>query len=440
MKSLSILLYEWKHFVRSPFKVVALLLFLLASIYGLHNGASLYKTQLTEIEKINEKVDEERKENLEFYDTEEKGPEDKPWIDLSTPFWAIWLSNTYHFKTPSPAIVYSIGETEQFGFYKRVNIWASTMDSDMTKEIANPERLQIGTLDFSFALVYLLPLLLLILVYNLRSSEAEQNFLPLIEVQTASKNRWLLSRIFFYIVLLILVIVGLLIYGAMLTGVFSQDSSAFGQVLLYSLLYLLFWGAIYYFILRKGTRIVNNTLKMVGVWLLFAFIIPAISLQWITIEKPANLMTDFINASRDETWDLYDLPDSVVQQQLNKLFPEIIDSPAAKDSTKIDQARRGSFSALSNELLKSRIALIEKDNEAKNQRVRATYFYNPVTFFQNRFNETSQTHYNDYQKFRNEIQSLIDKQIKTLVVDTWNEKVVDKEGYVKYTEELLKMD
>jgi ABC-2 type transport system permease protein len=49
MRSLGVFLYEWKHFVRSPFKIVAIVLFMVASIYGLHNGADLYDKQTNEI-------------------------------------------------------------------------------------------------------------------------------------------------------------------------------------------------------------------------------------------------------------------------------------------------------------------------------------------------------------------------------------------------------
>ena len=229
-----ILLFEWKHFTRSPFKIVALILFVLASIYGLHNGASLYQEQTAEINKIKEKIEEDVRPYLTYYDEGKQGPEDRPWVNLSEPFWAIWLTFSHHFKEPSPALVYSIGQAEQFGYYKRVTFMASPYDADMTEEIANPERLQTGTLDFSFTLLYLLPLLLLILLYNLQSAEAEQGFLPLIEVQTASKNSWLLTRVSFYVLLLSVALLLLIIYGALLTNVFATTSGVVGQMLLYS--------------------------------------------------------------------------------------------------------------------------------------------------------------------------------------------------------------
>ena len=432
MRILSTLLYEWKHFVRSPFKVIALLLLVLAAVYGLHNGASLYHEQLSEIDSIKQTIEENRAEYLAYYDEGQVGPEDAPWINMTEPFWAVWFNYIYHFKTPSPALVYSMGQAEQYGYYKRVTFWASPYDADMTQEIANPERLQIGTLDFAFTLLYLLPLLLLILLYNLKSMEAELGFLPLVEVQTASSGTWLLSRVAFYVGLLFVVVIGLLAYGALLTDLFTITGAAFGQMLLFSLLYLLFWSVLYYLILRTGASIMGNTLKMVGIWLLFAFIIPAVVHQWISIEKPANLMMDLIDGKREKREELYDLPESVLRTQLYELFPEIPGSPVAQDSTRIDGAFSDSYSALVNELMKSSIAPIEADNESKNELVRGSYWLSPITYFQNRFNAIAQTHYDDYQNYREEIQGLIDKQIRTMVLDTWNDKTVDKDAYLDY--------
>ncbi len=437
MSILDIFLFEWKHFSRNPFKVVALLLFLVAAAYGLHHGASLYHEQTATIDVIKTQAAEERQKYISYFDEGKKGPEDRPWIDLTTPFWAIWYNGIYHFKAPSPALVYSIGQAEQYGFYKRVTFWASPYDSDMTQEIANPERLQTGTLDFAFALLFLLPLLLLILLYNLRSAEAEQGFLPLIEVQAISQNTWLLSRVAFYVALLFVAIAALLVYGAFLTPVFSSAPAAFGRMLLFSSFYLLFWSVIFYFIIRSGKSIMGNALNMAGVWLVFVFLIPGLVHQWVSIKKPANLMTEFIDATRDEQEKLFNQPDSVIQAQLDALFPEIVDSPVARDSTKRNLAMNRSSSALANELKKSSIGVIEADNQTKNELIRSTYWFNPIAFFQNQLNAISESHYDHYQHYRDQIQRLIDKQIRTMVLDTWNGVKVDKEQFLHYNKNLV---
>jgi ABC-2 type transport system permease protein len=404
----------------------------LASIYGLHNGADLYKKQKAEIERIEQRVVEQRQKIIdEHYEKGELVPENRPWIDYSTPFWAIWYSSPYHFKKPSPAMVYSIGQSEQYGFYKRITFWASPYDADLVEEIANPERLQTGSLDFSFALLFLMPLVLLVLLYNVKSFETEQGFLLLIEVQNPSKNTWLLSRISFYTLLLFLVITGLLIYGALLTHVFEQAGKTFGQMLLYVFAYLLFWSILYFFILVRSKSILGNTLKMSAIYLLFAFIVPATVHQVLSIKHPANMMTDFIDV-RDEQQELFDEPDSVYQARLITLFPEIVKSPIYVDSIGIDVAMNRSASALVNELKKASIEPIEKEKQVKNGFIKSTFWFNPVSFFQNRFNAIAQSHYNDYQNYRNEVQLLIDKQIRSMVLDTWYEVEVDQKKFGEY--------
>jgi ABC-2 type transport system permease protein len=433
MKNLGIFLYEWKHFIRSPFKIVALLLFVLSAIYGLHNGANLYKKQKVEIEKINQKVAEQQQKILAYYEKGEKGPKDRPWIDVTTPFWATWNVSTYAFKKPSQAMVYSIGQAEQYGFYKQISVWASPYDADMAEEISNPERLQSGTLDFSFIVLYLLPLLLLILLYNIKGAEAEQGFLPLIEVQTGSKNAWLLARVAFYGMLSMVVLAGLMFYGAMLTGVLSVENSVFINILLLLFFYLSFWTGIYFFILRQGKSSVINTLQMIGIWMLFAFIIPATVHQWVSIEKPANLMTDFIDVTRDGQEKLFSQPDSVQLKQLIELFPQISKSPFIKDSNKTKEALSFSASGLGSKMIKEAIAPIKGQSEAKNALIQKTYWFNPITFFQNQLNALTQTQYNNYENYRTDIQTLIDKRIKIMVIDIWNDVKVDKQKYMEYT-------
>lgn len=438
MKGLAIFIFEIKHFWRHPFKVIALLLFIIAAVYGLHNGASLYNKQLTEIRTIEQVSDKKKQEIINYYDKGETGPSTHPWINVTTPFWAIWNTSIYDFKKPSPTMVYSVGQAEQYGFYKRISVWSSPYDADMAQEIANPERLQSGTLDFAFVLLFLLPLLLLILVYNIKASETEQGFIKLIEVQTASKNTWLLSRLLLYLVLLLVVITALLIYGAIITDVFSTHMQSFWNMLLYSFLYLILWTAIYFFILKKGQTIVANTLKMVGVWLLLAFIIPASVQQYISIKKPTNLMIDFIDAQRDEQQELFEQTDEDIQSQLLALFPEIKNSVAVNDSIKSKAAINQSGAALANELVKESIVIIETDNQEKNALIKSTFWFNPVVFFQNKINAITETHYADYQHHRNTIQSSIDAQIETMIMDLWNDVKVDKKRYLEYHKILTK--
>ena len=435
MNNLTIFVYEWKHFIRNPFKIVALFLFVAAAAYALHNGASLFQEQVAEIDRISGKAAETKEQTMAFYDKGEKGPKGRPWIDVTTPFWAIWNTPVHHFKSPSPALVFSIGQTEQYGFYKRVTFNSSPYDADMAEEIANPERLQAGTLDFSFVVLYLMPLLLLIWLYNIKGAEGDGGFLPLIYAQTGTKNSWLLTRVGFYSVLMMLVVLALMLYGSILTHVLNSASDSFWQIFATVSGYLFLWALAFTLILYKGESSIANTLKMVGVWLLFAFVIPSAVHQWVATQYPANLMTDLIDAQREEREALYALPDSVFQAHLNKLFPDIPDSPVYQDNNRRNLAMNRSSSALTNELTKKGVVKIEHNSEDRNNLIRSSFWFNPVTFFQNRLNLISRTHYQDYQDYRAEVQLMIDEQIRTMVLDTWRGVVVDKDRYLEYNQQ-----
>lgn len=274
------------------------------------------------------------------------------------------------------------------------------------------------------------------MLYNLKGAETEQGFLSLIEVQVGSKNGWLLSRMAFYTVLVLGVNVLLMLYGASLTDVFTAASQDLGAMMFYVTIYLLFWAVIYFFILQRGKNIMSNTLMMMSVWVILTFIIPATVHQWVSIKYPANLMTDFIDATRDNRQKIYDQADSLIQDQLIVLFPEIVSSAVANDEAKKNIAMNRSVSALANELMKRSVVAIEAKNQEKNKLVSNSYGFNPISFFHNQLNSIAQTHYNDYQEYRNEVQSLVDKQIRTMVLDIWNDVEVDKAKFLEYRETL----
>ena len=115
MTFINIFLLEWKHFIRSPYKVIAISLFILASVYGIHNSVSLYQTQINEIAKIEKRVSEERQEFVKKHLVRDVSTnQNNNSRDYSSPYWALRQFPLYHFKKPSPSMVFSIGQSEQY--------------------------------------------------------------------------------------------------------------------------------------------------------------------------------------------------------------------------------------------------------------------------------------------------------------------------------------
>lgn len=140
----------------------------------------------------------------------------------------------------------------------------------------------------------------------------------------------------------------------------------------------------------------------------------------------------FLIDVRDQRQELYDLPSDIIQSQLNVQFPQILDSPIYGDSSKSETVRSQSMPAIVNELKKENIKLIEKEVQSRKDFIGRFFILNPVIFFQNRFNLLSETHFDNYQNYRDEIQILIDKQIQVMIDDLWSGKIVDEERYLEY--------
>ena len=433
-KYIEIALIEISHLTRSPFKIISILFYMIAVIYGCQNGYNLFKKHNNEIMSIKADYEESIEKMLVKYEEIENGTLNKSRRDPTTPYWAIWNTPSYAFKYPSSMMVFSLGQSEQYGYYKRVTNWSSTFDNDLAEEIANPERLAMGTLDFNFVLIYLTPILLIILLFNIGGLEKDLNFDNLIYVNNISKKNWLLSRFSFYFVLLNIILFLLLIPYGLLAAVFQNEAISFLKLSLLILIYNLIWFLIFYLINYWGKNSPDHAIKMISTWLVFCIIIPGAFHQVASLKYSTNYMTDYLDVSRDQRYGIFDLPADTLQSKLLKIFPKLQNTIYAFDTSLNKSIVDKSISGLVNVLNKEVVKKIEKSNDDKNQFVKSYFILNPVVYFQNKINSFTKTDYYAYKSYRKHIQSIIDKKIDLILVETWNNVNVNKGKYNQYVE------
>ena len=435
MRNLIIILQnEYKHLVRNKFKIFSLVLFIGAAVYGLQNGYELFQKHISEIAAIRTKNAETIKKIEGWFDEGKKGPEDRPWINITTPFWAIWNAPSTAVKTPSALMPFTIGQAEQFGYYKQVTNWSTTFDSDLAEEIANPERLATGTLDFSFVILYLLPVLVIVLLFNIGGLEKDLGFDRLIRINSISQKKWLLARFAFYFLALIIVLLLLMLPYAILTGAFQNQFSTYIKLFFYVSLYMSLWFSVFYFINLSGKGSTNQALKMVSVWLLFCIVLPGSIHQITSLKYPSSYMTDYIDANREESNKLLELPNDTIRNRLLALYPILKETKHGRDTLIDEEILGNSSSAFVNDLMKKTALSIEIKSEHKNQFIQNTFWINPISFFQNKINTLANNDYYAYKQFRHNIQSIIDKRVNTILLDCWNKETVNKEKYLRYVE------
>ncbi len=436
MRALNIFLFEFKHFSKSKAKMIAYLLFVVACVVSLYNGFYLFNKQEDTIKSIELKKQESIKKIYSWYDEGKKGPADRPWIDITTPFWALWNAPTYTIKKPSTLLPFGIGQAEQYGYYKRVTNWSSTYDNDMVEELANPERLVNGNIDFSFIILFLLPILLIIFLYNLNGLEKDFNFNKLISIQVGNISKWLFVRVSFYVVFLIVTVVILVLFSAFINSPFDIFSLKLLSLILLAILYIVFWSIIFYYIVLKSKGSSSQAFTMISVWLLLCVIIPGAVHQYVSLKHPANLMTNYLDVNRKEAYEIYELSPDSLGKRLIEIYPALTTTLNGKDSTVSEEIVNNTVSAIINQMNKKAIEKSEYQNDVKNKLITSSYYFNPVTYFQNTWNKITQTDYGAYKNYRMQVQEAIDKKIELLVFECWEKKKVDKQVYENYLKKL----
>ena len=431
-KYFKIALTERLHLTRSTFKIISIVFYVIAVIYGIQNGYNLFKKHNKEIMSIQADYDEFIENMLVQYEEIENGTLDKPRRDPTIPYWAIWNTPSYAFKNPSSMMIFSLGQSEQYGYYKRVTNWSSTFDNDLAEEIANPERLAMGTLDFNFVLIYLTPILLIILLFNIGGLERDLKFDQLVYVNNISKKNWLLARFSFYFVLLNVILFFLLIPYGLLSGVFQNEGISFLKLSFLILIYLLIWFFIFYSINYQGKSSPDQALKMISIWLVLCIILPGAFHQMASLRYSTNYMTDYLDVSRNQRYEVFEMPSDTLQAKLLKIFPKLQNTIYAADTILNKGIVNRSISGLVNVLNKEVAQKIEKSNDDKNQFVKSYFILNPVIYFQNKINAFTKTDYYAYKEYRKHIQSIIDKKIDLILEDTWNNVNVNKGKYIQY--------
>jgi ABC-2 type transport system permease protein len=423
--------FEWLHFSRNPSRLLALLLFVLAGTFGLYTGITNYAERQNQIQAIGETMETSQNQIYEWFEQGKSGPEERPWVDINTPFWSMWYANHHLVHSPPATMIFNLGQSQHFGYYKRVSMWTSAFDDDLIAEIANAELVRFGSLDFSFVWLYLMPLLLTILIYPLGGLEYDLGLMSLLKSQRASVSSWLMIR---------LSIIGLGLFAVLTFFLFVPvlfiSDVLVGEVvslwMIYSL-YLLLWLLIGYIVLLFGNGQADQALKMVGMWLLLTVAIPGIVSQYVLLKKPADLMMDMIEASRDGQEEIYGKSRKEIVQESIRMVPEVASMDIARHDSLLSQDMINAAYRLVLNRYKSSVSNeINDDQLERNQLISSFDWINPVTAFQNWLNSNTNTGHEANINFRKRIQSAGEKINYRLLVDEWSDKRMNRSHFEEY--------
>ncbi len=325
---LHILSFEWKTLWRSNTLKVLMLVTLGAGIYGIYFGKF-------EIDKQNERIafvkDYEREKfdsllvwaRLDTTITENKEKYEQAVSPQGVGY-------TLHFayciaNQPAPTAGLCLGQRDLYPSYYRITMTDLSRQMN-TGELANPMKLLTGNFDLSYVFVFLFPLLIIALFYNLYAGEKEGGTLSLLQSQSVPLRSILLSKALMRMLVVFGLAFLLLVLGFVLQGITLGDNSGLlfqwlVVVFGYCLVWMILMGAIV--ALRRSSAL--SAMLGFGLWLIFTLITPTLINLFVLANEPLPNRTTMIHELREESGKNWDNPKSYVLNQFYQEKPEFND-------------------------------------------------------------------------------------------------------------------
>lgn len=298
---LSIMRNEWRTLVAERSLPAIAVLLALTIGYGVYNGhawVSFMRESLAATEAEYAERTLKLKADFWAYEAGTRKP-----VGFSDPRGASAVGGTaavpYVTMTPGPLAALSVGQSDLYPYYFKLSLRSKylTLSND---EIENPVNLLSGRFDLAFVIVYLYPLLILALSYNLLSSEREQGTLAITLANPVTLKTLMAGKVLTRGVALAGLSLAILAL-AMLGLDWTQGGIAWRLALWAAvmLLYGAFWFVLAVGINALGRNSSTNALLLAGCWLCFALLVPALLNLASSALYPVPSRVEMIQAMRN---------------------------------------------------------------------------------------------------------------------------------------------
>ena len=423
--------YEWKQFSRSKGLIAALIVFCAIGFFCLQQGRAVYHFQQVSVDSAMVKKVRNYKRVKQIFDTLTYTSLQRN--NIEEPFVIEWRLQDVVSKNISPLSILSIGQSDIYA-----PLISGHFNRDIFKnefaEFQNPEKLLAGNLDVSFFILFLFPLLLLALTYNVQSADKETGITPLLTAQATSVNKIIYQRLLFRWLLALSPIIIIAILSFFQLATLPQFSvPAFLQWWSVALLYTIFWFAVAALVQRFQFSSLINAIVLAGVWVLFLIAIPGLLNTWFNYKYPATNKTE-IAEYRDYDYKAWDKPNAEHKKFLFSIYPQL-----QKDSARLDSNDIRSFS-YSLQVFKREKELYTAITNKKEEQALAeekSFWINPAGGLMRSFAAISNTTLQQQQQFEQSVMAYRLQKLKHIYENQLLQPHFAKkdfEGMPKYTE------
>jgi ABC-2 type transport system permease protein len=199
------------------------------------------------------------------------------------------------------------GQSDMLADYYQVTILsrAQLMEEN---EIESPWKLLSGQFDLAFVLIYMFPLVIFAISFNMLSVERDQGTLRMLLSQPLTLRRLMLAKTLVRagVVIGLAVLVPALAVLVTRHAVLDMDVAALGAFALWMALvvaYGVFWFALSALVNSLGRASATNALLLIGTWVLLVLVVPVVLNLAVSNAHPAPSRTDLATQTRLVTID-----------------------------------------------------------------------------------------------------------------------------------------
>ena len=222
-------------------------------------------------------------------------------------------------KRPLNLSAVSIGQSDVNPLLQAVtirNLEGQKHDTDFE----NPSLLMSGNLDLGFVIIYLFPLVLIAMMFNLYSEEKELGTWRILSAQTPNKLSFLLKKMGIRLFTIFAVLILLLVF-ATFTLQIPLDAN-FWALCVHSITYILFWSVLCLLVISFQKNSNFNALSLISIWIILTILLPAMVNNYVLNTYPVPEALEAMIEQRDGYHQKWDLAKDVTMEPFFEAYPQ----------------------------------------------------------------------------------------------------------------------
>ncbi len=231
-------------------------------------------------------------------------------------------------KAPTTFSAISIGQSDINPLLQAVTIRALEGQKYDT-DFENPSLLMSGNLDLGFVIIYLFPLVLIAMTFNLYSEEKELGTWKIVAAQTVGKTRFLLKKLLVRILFVLVILIFLLFLASVILQI--PVNYTFIAICIQSILYLSFWSALCLWIISRKKDSSFNALILISIWVVLTILAPAIVNNYVLNAYQVPEALNAMVAQRDGYHEKWDLKKNATMTGFLEAYPQYKKYPVPED-------------------------------------------------------------------------------------------------------------